>query len=586
MKTLFPLVSAALCWSLLSGCAQQPPVPDPEIPPPTEARTESAAESYEATSEARRERPVRAFTSETLYSLLAAELASSRELYDVALSNYYQQALVTRDPQVAARATLYARFLDADNLALETAELWLDISPDDPEAQLNAALLMMQGGRLNEAFELSRRLHAQGEYPLFQNIAANAANLPNDRHEALRARFSDLLEQYPEDVQLLIGTGLMYHQQNQPAAALALAERALKLERSNSAAAILRASALHQLGRLEEAISGLETLLRRNPNDFRVRLQYARLLTELDLALAQEQFETLLGQSPMDPDLLLSLGLIALEQGDRDTAANSFETLLDLDEHLSPAHYYLAGMAEHDEDLESALMHYLQVEPGNDFYSATVRILEILIDQGDLVSAEQHMQRVHQRFPEQGEALYFMHAQALTRAGEHSAAKAVLDQGLEHFPTSTELLYSRGMVHFELDNIEASERDLRELLSYQPDSAHGLNALGYILTDRTERHDEAYTLISQALALKPDDGAILDSMGWVYYRLGDHERALHYLERAWAVYPDHEVAAHLGELLWVTGERERARAVWREGLDLKPESPVILETIERLQADD
>lgn len=586
MKTLFPLAPVALCLSLLGACAQQPPVPDPEIPAPTEARTAPAAEAVQAPPEPPRERPVRAFPRDTLYSLLAAELASSRELYDVALSNYYQQALVTRDPQVAARATLYARFLNADDLALETAELWLDISPDDPEAQLNAALLMMQSGRLQEAFELSQRLHAQGEYPLFQNIAASAAQLPDYQHEALRQRFSDLLEEHPEDVQLLIGTGLMHYQQNQPTVALKLAERALKQERNNSAAAILRASALHQLGHMEEAISGLETLLRRNPNDFRVRLQYARLLTEMDLALAQEQFESLLRQSPMDPDLLLSLGLIALERGDRETAAESFETLLDLDEHLSAAHYYLAGMAEEDEDLESALMHYLQVEPGNDFYNATVRILEILIDQGDLMSAEQHMERVHQRFPDQGEALYFMHAQALNRAEERSEARAVLDRGLEAFPTSTELLYSRAMVYFELDDIEAAERDLRELLILEPDNAHGLNALGYILTDRTDRHEEAYGLISRALAIKPDDGAILDSMGWVYYRLGNRERALHYLERAWEVYPDHEVAAHLGELLWVTGERERARTIWREGLDLKPDSPVIRETMERLQTND
>ena len=159
---------------------------------------------------------------------------------------------------------------------------------------------------------------------------------------------------------------------------------------------------------------------------------------------------------------------------------------------------------------------------------------------------------------------------------------AVLDEALAAQPENMPLQYARAMLSEKLDNISAMERDLRSILENDPDNATALNALGYTLADRTERYDEALQLISRALELRPDEPAILDSMGWILFRTGHYEESLEYLNRAYSGFPDPEIAAHLGEVLWVSGEADEARAVWFEALDRDPNHSLLLETLDRL----
>ena len=138
------------------------------------------------------------------------------------------------------------------------------------------------------------------------------------------------------------------------------------------------------------------------------------------------------------------------------------------------------------------------------------------------------------------------------------------------------------MLNERRDLIAQTETDLRTILQHEPNNATALNALGYTLADRTDRYEEAFELISQALSLKPDDPAILDSMGWVHYRLGQIDEALLRLRQAMKMFPDHEIAAHLGEVLWVSGQQEEARSVWEEGMKLSPNSSIIPRAMERM----
>lgn len=573
--TVFALAGA----SLLIGCAQQP-TKESEADAPAGAQSKQLAP--QATEEPKPQRP---FSSETLYALLAAELAGSRERFDIALANYVQQAHKTRDPNVAARATHIARFLNAEKAALDAALLWVDIVPDDAEAQLNAALALMQNGRLQEAFDLSRKLQSRGEQTLFQNIAASAAQSTDTQREQLLESYRLLLKEHPENEELLIGAGLLLQQQDKPREALDYAREALSLNQNSTAALILDATLMHQLGRSDEAIERLGTGLESQPDNLRLRLQYARLLAQQDLSGAQEQFEILVQQAPSDPDLLLSLGIVAMERGDTETARTSFEALLDVGEHVSRAHYYLGQLAEREENPDQALLHYLQVQPGQDFLSATVKLLDIFIGQEDLESAAEHMNRLRHRFPDQAPGLYLLQAQRLIQHDYLTRAEALLNEALDAHPTHSDLRYSRAMLYDQRDNFEATERDLRAILKYDPNNATALNALGYILAERGERLEEAEQLIRQALELAPHEAAILDSMGWVLYRQGKPEQALGYLERAMRAYPDQEIAAHLGEVLWVLGARDKAREVWRQGLKQDPASELIPATKARLGVD-
>lgn len=586
MKLSVPFATALTACALMIGCAQQGPQPEQDPADSTSDRATPSEDKQAGADTPAKVPHTRPFSRETLYALLAAEIAGSRQQFDIALSNYLQQAHETRDPQVAARATHIARFLSAENAVLDAALLWVEVAPEDTEAQLNAALALVRTGRLQEAFELSRRLQEKGEHTLFQNIAASAADSTDTQREQLTEGYQALLERYPEHKELLVGTGLLMQQQGELEPALNYAERALAHHPDDAAATILKATLLNQMDRSDEALQAIVAALEENPESLRLRLQYARLLTQHDLTLAQEQFEVLVQQEPNDPDLRLSLGIVALERGDTDTAQESFEALLDSGEHMSTANYYLGQLAEKEDREEDALLYYLQVEPGSDFLQATLNILDIFLERGEIAAANDHMNRLRTRFPDRAADLYLLQARTLMQHGHDQAAEHTLGIALESHPTHSDLRYTRGMLYAEQGRIEAMERDLRELLKYDPQNANALNALGYTLADQTDRYEEALELIEQALALKPEEPAILDSMGWVLYKMGRTEEALPYLEEAMAAYPDQEIAAHLGEVLWKLGERDRAREVWRKGLENDPESELIPATKERLQVNE
>jgi len=527
----------------------------------------------------------RKFTAETLYSLLTAEIAGSRQQYDVALNNYVQQAKITRDPQVAARATMIARYLGVAQTALEMSLIWAEKAPKDKEALANASLALMQAGRLQEAFEMSRRLQALGGEPLFQNIAANAETLSKPQRERLLQSYRNLLPRYNRDEQLLVGIGLLLQQQNSFDEAMVYTQKALTLYPRSIPAAILEANLLHELKRDREAITKMGELLAFYPDNISLRNQYAHILTHYDLNLAQQQFAIIAQQQPKNADAVLSLGIIAMERKDYKAATKAFEKLLNYDQHASTAHYYLGRLAESQQDWQEAIFNYLQVERGNDFLSATISLLDIFIRQGDFISAQQHMNRVRVRFPDQAESLYLLHSQALIKYDHLNEAEKVLSDGIQANPSNNKLLYARAMLYNQRSQNAEAERDLRRILQTEPENAVALNSLGYLLTDNNQRYREAEDLLNRAHNLKPEDPVILDSLGWLHYRQGNYTDALRELRQAYSNYQEPAVAAHLGETLWVTGAQEEARQIWLDGIKQAPEDTSIPATMKRLKAE-
>jgi len=575
MSTNRPILlsSMTLYW-VLSGCglqsARSVAAPEPQLQPQPEILIQT---------------PAKPFPTETLYSLLTAEIAGSRAQYDLALSNYAQQARETRDAQIAERATMIARYLGDNSTALEMVQIWVAAAPHSKDALANAAMAYMQTGQLREAFTFSRRLLDEGGEPLFNNIAANAAGLDDVERALLMSDFASQLQNHPEDEQLMVGTGILLQQQGKYDEAMNLTHQALKVHPRSIPAAILEANLLHQLKRDQEAITKMAKLLELYPDNSNLRQQYARILTHHDMELAQEQFTILTKQLPGNGDMLLSLGIIALERKDNETANKAFEDLLDRDLHVSTAHYYLGRMAEARNDHPEAIINYLQVESGNDFLPATLSLLDIFVRQKDFLSAQQHMNRVRLRFPDQSEALYVLHGQALLQHNYLPEADAVLTEGLTTFASSTRLLFARAMLNNQRQRLAATERDLRQILKLEPDNVTALNSLGYILADRTQRFSEARELLTKAQQLKPDDAAIKDSIGWLHYRTGQYPEALIYLRSAYTAEPNAEIGAHLGEILWMLGDKTEAHRIWQESIKLTPNDPVIQETLRRLKVD-
>lgn len=531
----------------------------------------------------------RPFSSDTLYALLVAEIAGERHRFDVMLGNYVQQAEATGDPVVTARAARLARYLNAHDTALEMAHYWLILEPENPEAHFIAAAELVQDARLVEAIPHAEFLLENGETSGLDAIAARAQQL-NDTAlcaELLEA-YQRLLRENPGEPVLMIGTSLLHQSLGQLEQALSHAQAASALLPDDFQAAAQETRVLQQLGHHDQARAKLAGLVENHPENAQLRLQYARTLLKTDLPAAHKQFEQLLANVPEDEDLTLTVGLIELERKQLSSAKQRFQALLDSDRHRSSAHYYLGRVAIAEDDKTTAKRHFESVEPGADYLPALSQLIDLMVDAGEKQQAIELVRQKRDTTPptkkEHIEGLYLLEAHVLSSQNLLAEALTPLRQGLERFPESTKLLYTRAMLFTRLDDVQSAEADFKKVLAITPENAAALNALGYTLADRTNRLEEAYQYIRQAYRLAPDDPAVIDSLGWVEYLRGNHETALKNLRNAMELMPDPEIAAHLGEVLWVTGNKKEAQQVWQRGLQLQPGSPIILNAIKRLRA--
>ena len=524
--------------------------------------------------------PERAIPTESLYPLLVAEFALRRRAYEVALDQYMEQSMVLQDAGVSAHTTHLAQFMQREPEALEAVQQWVALEPDNIEANNTLATLLVRRGRTVEAIPHVAVVARSGTQTSFPMLLNGFRQLSPEQQAELVEGINSLAAEFPDDTQLMLTQALIHEELGQNDQALAKLEQLFALEPYQQQAVLLEAKLLVQAGR-KDPFSRMRKALAENPGDSRLRLQYARLLTREDMDEARKQFEILSAQNPEDADLLFSLALINRETGDNLAAKAYLQQMIKLGEREDEAHYYLGRIAEDEGDLKGALYQYKQVSAGRDFLPANNRIGRILIDAGEIEESRQYFTVLRDRVPEQREPLYGLEAELLNSVDLQDASLAILNQGLGEFPDSTTLLYSRSMLAEQMGDLVTMENDLRTILAKDPDNATALNALGYTLANRTDRYVEARDLIARALILQPGEPAILDSMGWVLYRQGEYEEALEYLRQAYEKFPDPEVAAHLGEVLWAQGREVEARQIWMMGRTIDAENRVLVETIGR-----
>jgi tetratricopeptide (TPR) repeat protein len=328
----------------------------------------------------------------------------------------------------------------------------------------------------------------------------------------------------------------------------------------------------------------LATTVSRYPDNQELRLQYARLLgSEGNYTGAQAQFVLLLERDPENAELLSTAALLDFELEYFDGALSKFQQLIALGERLDEAHYYVGRIEMASDRYPEAIDAFAAVGPSREFRDAKALAAQLLIDTAFASDIKSFFDDQRRAYPSAAEQLFLLEADSL-RDWSGESLKAY-DRGLIAFPQSFSLLYGRAMVHESEGQLGAMENDLRSILAQDPDHAATLNALGYTLTNHTQRYEEAANLIERALALSPGDPAILDSLGWVYYKLGQYSESEALLREAHKAFPDPEVAAHLGEVLWIQGRQFEARDVWRDGLGRVPDHPIILETVKRLGAE-
>ncbi len=524
------------------------------------------------------------YSVNTFYALLVAEMAGQRQLFDLALGNYLLEAHRTQDPAVTARATQIAQYIGADQAALDAATLWVKLDQENPEGQIALSQELVKAARFSESvIHLQKALDNKPNVNI-SFISLQGSSMTEGSRELWLESLTPLTQHYSKNQALLFNVASLHQQQANYETALSITKQLLTLNKKYYPAWGLKSRLQSSMGNHTEALTTINQALEHFKQDKAFTLLKARLLIKnKNIPLARDAFQEIADTYPLDAQVLLPLALTHLELSEHDEAKAALQKLLNLHQMENEAHYYLGRIAQHRKEYEQALQHYQAMIAGREFLAAQNGIVQIYLAQDKIEPALTHIRKMRIEDSKHKQAYFLMEVDLLNRTHQYEASLEVLNDALKAYADNTDLRYSRAMVSEKLGNIDQLEEDLGYIIEKNPKNATALNALGYTLADHTRRLDEALDLIQQARALSPTDPAIIDSLGWVYYRMGKIDESLKLLEEAYKVFPDPEVAAHLGEVLWQMGEHDKARDIWQEGLQKQPASQIIKDTLDRLQ---
>lgn len=556
------LLSAALFAISLSACAQSPVMTD-NLPAPA--------------------RPAAELNSQILYQILLGEIASQRGEMRLAAEAYGDLAGKIRDARVAQRATELAMYARQPGLALRSAQLWRELEPGSVKAIQNLSAFLAASGRAKEARpHLEAWLQLARPAEVFPQIHAVFARA-KDKTTALDL-VSELASAYPALPEARFATAQMAVQAGQSGRALAAIDEALRLRPEWEAAALFKAQTLHKKDGEDAAQAYLSRYLKDHPESREVRLAYAKQLARAGkMEESRAEFERLTRDTPNNPEAHFTLALVAMQTNDLPSARASFMKAMELGyAEADVARFYLGQIEEATKNYEQAIHWFRQIAEGRQRFDSQLRVAVLLGRLGRVAEGREWLTGMAVQDENERVQVIQTEALILREAKNHQEAFAVLSRALEKTPDSQDLLYDRAMAAEKIGRVDLLEKDLRRLVQLKPDHAHAYNALGYTLADRTDRLAEAVGLLEQALKLSPDDPFIQDSMGWALFKMKRLPEAVEYLRRAHTARPDPEIAAHLGEALWVKGEREEARKVWQGSLQSHPDNEVLREVVSRL----
>lgn len=561
--------TAALLASVLSACAvtsapapvAQAPVPAPEA-------------AY----------PKLALSNDILFGVLASEIAAQRGAAAASAPTVLALAQRTRDPRLARRAAEFALTANRLDEAIRALKLWQELEPASDNAQYQLIAALLRAGRLSEAtpgVQAQLAARPQEAPQVFMHLAGLLSRQP-DKAGAY-AMMKTLLAPYPSVAEGHFA--LMITAQEAGDDAMAQAEMATlaTLAPAWDYPVGWQVERLRQTSP-EAALSLLERELARRPQaGLELRLSYPRLLVMVKrYDAARDAFVQLSNKYPHQPEVAYAIGVLSYELKDYEEAERSLRDALALG-YREPdfVRFTLGQMAEERKLPQEAVNWYEAITSGPQLPQAQSRLAVLEAEDGKLDAALARLERLADMQNTPRPARVLAQAQLARNAEQPDRALAILSAALAKDGNVAEWRYERALLLDDRERVAEAERDLRAYLKLKPKSAQGLNALGYILANRTSRIREARELVSRALKLDPDNPMILDSMGWVEYRSGKLEAALRYLQRAHHLMPDPEIAAHLGEVLWKMGREAEARELWARSLEANPDSDIIRRTQQR-----
>jgi tetratricopeptide (TPR) repeat protein len=515
---------------------------------------------------------------------MAGELAAGRGQPKVAAEEFVKALEIQPDAQLASRATQLALSADDAPLALRAARRWLSLEPTSMDAREVIARLSLRAGDVEETYNQGAAMiagHAGGESEGFRHVALLLSAEP-DQKDAVEGVMKRLVATKPELPAAHYALALVALRYEDFTLAETSARKSLELQESRESKLLL-VGVLVRESKLDESDKLMGDLVSsaKEPSD--LRLTYAKLLLEAgEREHAREQLAQTLKADPKNDDARYALGVLAFNDGKLDEAEAFFKPLAADADRGPDAEFQLGRIEEARKKYPEALAHYEKVTTGGQAIDAAVRRSAVMTRMGKVDEARGSLDQIRKQFPPLALRITLAEAEMLADVDRFDDALAVYAGGLQRDPDDADMLYGRSLVYERMNKFDLAEGDLRRILKSDPEDARAMNALGYMLVVNTKRYDEARKLIGRALELSPDDAAVIDSMGWVEYKLGNAAAAKTWLEKAINRLPDPEIAAHLGEVLWTMGEKDQARAVWDKALAREPDHRVLLDTVDRL----
>lgn len=577
--------------SIVAGCATSP-VEDSGLPvaAPGQSQAQMKREDYQA-------KVARLVERNPLFALMTAEIAQQRGDAYSAMLAYLEAAKQLQDPELAKRALEISLGEGQLEEALKAAQVWADVAPTDAQARRSVMVLQLGTNRVDEALPALKTYLAQVKEAEQANPGISHATPIKVATEMLM-RIPDKTKAYNTAIELFgnnpkdADAQLLLAQISESADQFATAIVHLQ----NLAAISPQERYVVQLAQLMErrdtnpraALAYITPLADQNPKWFGARLYLARVYSQQEQwPLAKQRFNEMLQLQPENYPLYSSLGFVLSKTGERKAAEKAFNVYLSkvpATERQNEAliHITMADMAAQDKDFAAAYA-WLDRAP-NAKTDLDIQLKKSALEelQGKPEGAARVLQQFKPANDEQAVRLALAKSQLAESRKRPQEAASELDAALSTQPNQPELLYERAMVAERMNDLSAVEGNLRKLMEVKPDNAHAYNALGYTFADRNIRLPEALTLITKAAELAPNDAFILDSLGWVHYRLGDLDKAEQALRKAYSLRQDEEIGVHLLEVLIKKGQLADAKSLSDALLPKYPDSQRLKTLIQTL----
>jgi tetratricopeptide (TPR) repeat protein len=527
---------------------------------------------------------------EFIYRYLVGEIAGQRGDIGTSGAIFYDLARTERDARLAERAAKIAAYANISNLAVPAIQLWAELDPGSTEAQQAMTEMLIATGKLDETRPYLSKLLTKEETRASGFLYLNTLLSRSPDKAAVLELVQFLAQPYPDSAEAQFAVAQAAWIANKDGDALAAINKAETLHAGWDVAALLKGQILYRESP-QAAIDYYYGFLKSHPQSNEVRINLAKLLVnQKQFEAAKKEYPLIIEQSKSNSpkntaDVTAVIGLLSYQSADYISAQNYFQQALAMDfKDADQLYLYMGQTSEKLDQNESAAGWYKKIALGPRYLEAQLSLANLAARTQSADVAIEILDELADLNTEQQIIVIQAQASILVRAKRDQEAFDLLEKAVKNLPNTPELVYDYALAAERMKKFDLMESELRRTIAEKPDFAAAYNALGYSFADRNIKLNEAIKLIEKALELSPNDHYMLDSLGWAHFRKGNLDKAIQYLQEAYAINPDPEIAAHLGEVLWHKGQHDQAKKIWNDALSAHPDNEVLVTTANKFKS--